>query len=188
MDYYITNGGHRDLRRIYPMMQFDFEQGEVPPETMLHRALSRNVIDLLLLHRNDGLEMGYAVIQKQSLYGYVLLAFISIYPTMRGKGCGPVFLELLKSRYSHTQGILLEVTRPEGSGSKFEKLHALYAGAGYLDVDVDYMLGKEPATLMYLPIHGPREITPAAKRIVLDLYQPLVGKFDPEKYVKIRRR
>ena len=49
MDYKVIRGGHRDLRRVYPMLEFDFKAWELPPELAFQRAMVKGGAELLLL-------------------------------------------------------------------------------------------------------------------------------------------
>lgn len=176
MKHVIKKGGHKDLYRIYPMMEFDFPPAELVGQPYLHCAFLKGAADLLLLKDENGLETGYAVVYKKSLYGYVLLAYLSIYPIFRENGAGTRFLELIRERYAGAQGIFLEVT--QGDPAAATRRYALYASMGYADVSCDYAVGGTDTTLMCLRLKGKADPAPAAPRIIRDLYTQIV----PERY------
>ena len=174
MDYMIKKGGHKDLHRVYPMMEFDFSHTELVAEPYLQCALMKGAAELLLLKDETGLEIGYAVIYKNSLYDYVLLSYLAIYPTFRDNGAGTRFLAFIRERYEDTQGIFLEVTG--GDPSAAAQRHRLYASQGYGDVSCDYAVGGVDTTLMCLRLKGKQDPSPAAPLIIRDLYGQIVPK------------
>ena len=87
--YHIERGGHADMKRIYPMMEFDFHDWERPTHLECQRALLRGA-ELLLLKDAQNAECGYAFMLKNNLTGYVLLGWLGVYPHVRGGGGGPL--------------------------------------------------------------------------------------------------
>lgn len=169
MEYTVKKGGHKDLHRIYPMMEFDFPDFDRAPELCLQHAFLDSSAELLLLKDEKGTERGYAVVYKHSLYHYALLAYMGVYPTFRGQGAARRFLELLRERYADRQGLFLEVTDYPGS-EHGRQLHDFYASLGWRDVNCDYSTGGVASALMCLPLRGPADPTPAARLILRELY------------------
>ena len=168
-DYRIERGGHEDLHRVYPMMSYDFESWEWPTEGEFHAAMLKGA-ELLLLKNGEGCECGYAMMLKSRGAEYVLLGWLGVYPTVRGHGVGGVFLSLLSEHYAALGGILLEVTKyPELE--KARKLHAFYGRNGYSDVNCHYTLSNRSTALMYMPIAGAQDISPAVRSIVRSVYE-----------------
>lgn len=167
--YHIERGGHADVKRIYPMMEFDFHDWERPTHLELQLAMARGA-ELLLLKDAQNVECGYAVMLRSKLTGYVLLGWLGVYPHVRGNGIGGQFLTLIREYYEAWQGILLEVTEyPELE--KARKLHAFYGRNGYTDVNCRYVLSGRDTALMYLPLKGPADISCVVKSIVRSIYE-----------------
>lgn len=168
-NFHIDRGGHADMKRVYPMMEFDFHDWERPTRAECQLALLRGA-ELLLLRDAHGVEYGYALMLKNSLTGYVLLGWLAVYPHARGGGIGGEFLSLIRERYAGWQGLLLEVTEyPELE--KARKLHAFYSRNGYADVACRYSLSGRGTALMYLPLQGPADISAVVKSVVRGVYE-----------------
>ena len=167
--YHIERGGHADMKRIYPMMEFDFHDWERPSHLELQLAMTRGA-ELLLLKDAHNVECGYAVMLRSKLTGYVLLGWLGVYPHVRGNGIGGQFLTLIREHYEDWQGILLEVTEyPELE--KARKLHAFYQRNGYGDVACRYVLSGRDTALMYMPIKGAGDISSVARSVVRSVYE-----------------
>lgn len=167
--YHIERGGHADMKRIYPMMTFDFHDWERPSHLECQRAMLRGA-ELLLLKDAQNAECGYAFMLKSRLTGYVLLGWLAVYPHIRGGGIGGQFLSLIREYYNGWQGILLEVTEyPELK--KARKLHDFYQRNGYSDVDCHYTLSGRSCALMYQPLEGAKDIAPVVKSVVRSVYE-----------------
>lgn len=183
--YHIERGGHADMKRIYPMMTFDFKDWERPTQLECQGALLRGA-ELLLLKDAQNAECGYALMLKNRVTGYVLLGWLAVYPHMRGAGTGREFLQLIKERYEGLQGILLEVTEyPELE--KARKLHAFYERNGYADVNCRYTLGGRETALMYQPLSGPADISPAIKTILRSTYAPLYNETTLRRLISVEK-
>lgn len=63
--YHIERGGHADMKRIYPMMTFDFHDWERPSHLECQRAMLRGA-ELLLLKDAQNAECGYAFMLKSA--------------------------------------------------------------------------------------------------------------------------
>lgn len=173
MEFELKRGGHKDLKRIYPMMEFDFHGDGLVEEEYLQRAMLQGAGELLLLKDLDGTELGYAYIQKNRLCGYVLLAYLGVYPTFRGVGAGTRFLELMMEYYVGTQGMLLEMFGDVTQGDP-KRRHDLYEKLGWRDVRCDYKLLGVPTKLMLRRISGPEDIGPVVAAIVNALYRDVL--------------
>ena len=167
--YHLERGGHADMKRIYPMMEFDFHDWERPKHLECQRALLRGA-ELLLLKNAQNAECGYALMLKNNMTGYALLGWLAVYPHVRGNGVGGEFLSLIRERYEGWQGLLLEVTEyPQLE--KGRKLHSFYGRNGYSDVNCHYTLSNRSTALMYMPIAGAQDISPAVRSIVRSVYE-----------------
>lgn len=186
VDYIIKKGGHRDLHRIYPMLAFDFRPFERFRELTFQAALLGGDAELLLLKNAAGVECGYAILFTRSLYQYVLLAFIAVYPPFRGQGAGGAFLDLIRARYAEKQGILLEVTEHDDPGET-ERLKGIYGARGWRLVPCIYRLGGHDAVVMNLPLRGPADISAAVTLIVNDIYRSILPDRRAAEYAWIRR-
>ena len=122
--YHLERGGHADMKRIYPMMEFDFHDWERPKHLECQRALLRGA-ELLLLKYAQNAECGYALMLKNNMTGYALLGW----------------------------------------------LHAFYGRNGYSDVNCHYTLSNRSTALMYMPIAGAQDISPAVRSIVRSVYE-----------------
>ncbi len=185
MEYSIKRGGHRDLKRIYPMIEFDFEDWERPTELEFHGAFLKGGAEILLLKDEDGLEAGYAVMLIHRPTAYVMLGWLSVYPTVRGGGIGGKFLTLIKEFYADKQGILLEITQyPELE--KARRLHAFYSRNGWRDVACTYSICDVESGLMWLPINGAEDIHLAIQLIIREVYSGIYNDIKFRKFIKVR--
>lgn len=177
MDFEIKKGGHKDLHRIYPMMEFDFLPFELIKEPQLHLAFVRGAADLLLLKDENGLEEGYAVVLKNSLYGYALLAYIAVYPIFRGQGVGKRFFDLVRARYEGQNGIFAGV--PEGENA--ERRQGFYTSQGFLEVPCACSLRGEKIRLLCRRIKGPEDLSKAAPLIVQDILKKALSECEADR-------
>lgn len=182
MDFEVKRGGHKDLKRIYPMMEFDFRGEGLIAQGYLHLALINGAAELLLLKDLDGRELGYAFVQKAEHYDYVLPAYIAVYPTFRGAGAGTRFLELIRERYANKQGIFLEVF---GDSDGAKKTRALYERLGWQRVGCKYRLRGTPSTLMLLRLSGPEDVAPVAPVIIEALYKGVLPDRKIGEFVRV---
>lgn len=184
----IRKGGHRDLERVYSLMELDFDKRELLGKLSIHRALSNGSQELLVFtDENTGMDAAYALVFCKGIYGYVLLKYFGVMPWFRGKGVGVEAMRLINKRYAEKQGILAELTAfDDEDGSYLKKLKKFFARFGYVDVDSDYRLGGAPVQLMVKPIRGPWELSAVAHRIIPDFYSRCINAFAMEKLVDIR--
>jgi len=177
MDIGIKKGGHKDLHRIYPMMEFDFLPFELLKEPQLHLAFVKGTADLLLLKDGNGLEAGYAVVFRDSLYGYVLLAYLAVYPIFRGQGVGKRFLELVRARYEEKNGVFACVP----GGGNAERRQRFYAAREFMKLPCRCSLRGEDTALMCLRLRGPEDLSAAAPLIVQDILARTLTENEAEK-------
>ncbi len=146
--YEIKRGGHADMKRIYPMMEFDFKDWERPSIFECQLALLKGA-ELLLLKDENGVEAGYALMLRDRARRYALLGWLSVYPTVRGGGIGAQFLEMIKERYARYECTFIEVTEyPELE--KARKLVAFYKRHGWEETGVPYAIGGRETLLLHL--------------------------------------
>lgn len=182
--YHLERGGHADMKRIYPMMEFDFHDWERPKHLECQRALLRGA-ELLLLKNAQNAECGYALMLKNNMTGYALLGWLAVYPHVRGNGVGGEFLSLIREYYEGWQGLLLEVTEyPQLE--KARKLHAFYGRNGYADVNCAYSIYGEPSALMYRRLAGPEDISGDIRAVMRECYLPLYGDAEQARYIDIK--
>ncbi|NCB51922.1 MAG: hypothetical protein EOM54_08600 [Clostridia bacterium] len=177
MDFEIKKGGHKDLHRIYPMMEFDFLPFELLKETQLHLALVKGAAELLLIKDERGLEAGYAAVFKDSLYGYMLLAYVAVYPIFRGQGVGKRFLELIRGRYEDSFGIFTAV--PEGENA--ERRQRFYAAQEFFKVPCDCSFRGVETELYCLRFRGPEDLSAATPLIVRDIFARTLTENEADK-------
>ena len=183
--YHIERGGHADMKRVYPMMTFDFHKWELPGHLEFQRAMLRGC-ELLLLKDAQNIECGYAVMLRHRLGGYALLGWLGVYPHVRGNGVGGEFLSLIREYYAGWNGIILEVTEyPELE--KAVKLHNFYLRNGYSDINCRYKLAGRDCALMYLPIDGPKDISPIIGTVMRGVYACLVSEPALWRYISIEK-
>ena len=182
MEYYIKKGGHVDLKRIYPMLEFDFQSYELMPRVVLHKALWDKAAELLLLKDEDGLEHGYAVVLTSCPFGYVLCAWLGVYPTDRQSGLAGELMRLLIEYYADKQGIIIEVTeRPDS-----EWLRKFYEKYAFEDTGIPYALSGRPYTLMLRPLRSDKKLTlPLAKVVMEDLYGSAIGAYLTGRFIEV---
>ena len=183
--YHIERGGHAAMRRIYPMMTFDFHDWERPTQLECQRAMLRGA-ELLLLKNQQNAECGYALMLKSRLTGYVLLGWLAVYPHVRGGGIGGQFLTLIREHYEGWSGILLEVTEYPAL-EKARKLNAFYKRNGYADVNCKYTLGGRATQLMYMPLAGAKDIAPAVRSAVRSVYECMYSESELWRLVQIEK-
>lgn len=73
--YEIKRGGHADMKRIYPMMEYDFKDWERPSLVECQVALLKGA-ELLLLKDENGFECGYALMLRDRAHRYALLGWL----------------------------------------------------------------------------------------------------------------
>lgn len=170
--YEIKRGGHADMKRIYPMLEYDFKDWERPSLADCHLALIRGA-ELLLLRDEKGMELGYALILRDRARRFALLGWLAVYPTLRGSGAGGEFLELIKARYARYECVFLEVTEYPGA-EKARRLADFYTRHGWQPTPApNYTIGRRETLLMHLgtpPARG--DLQPAIEAVYSPMYTP----------------
>ena len=168
----IRKGGHRDLERYYGLMEIDFDSEELLGKLAIHRAISRGEQELLIVYDDEtNLEVAYALCGVKSLYGYVLLKYMAVFPWYRGKGLGIQTMRLLNKRYADRQGIIAELTEFEDpEPDHLKKLFKFFSRFGYSEIESDYRISGTKAHVLVKPIAGKEDITPVYHRVLADFY------------------
>ncbi len=179
--YEIKRGGHADMKRVYPMFEYDFKEWERPSLAACQVGLIKGA-ELLLLKDEAGLECGYAYMLRDRARRYALLGWLGVYPTVRGGGVGAQFLELIKERYARYECVFLEVTQyPELE--KARRLAGFYRRHGWQETGVGrYEIGGEPTLLMHLGAAPERQ---AVKYAIEAVYSPMYAPALLPRYVKV---
>lgn len=179
MEYSVVRGGHRDLRRIYPMMAFDFEDWELPDEIALQAALLCGA-ELLLLKDKNGYEAGYAFMLRDMSAKRAMIFLLGVYPTLRDQGAGTAFLAKIREYYAGWNGIMLEVTEYPKS-KKAKKLVAFYEKNGYAIVPCSrYRIMGRDCAFLWQPIEPGAVLSGAVADAARAAYSSLYpgDKFD----------
>lgn len=172
------------MRRIYPMMEFDFQRWERPDERDIHTAMMRGGAELLLFKDENGLECGYALMLRDKPLGHALLGWFAVYPTQRGGGIGGEFLSLIKEYYRDWLGILLEVTEYPAL-EKARKLVSFYARNGWREVECVYKISGRDTAIMWLPIKGEQGVGKGIDVLMREVYKGLYPGRRFDKYMEV---
>ena len=170
--YEIKRGGHADMKRVYPMFEFDFKDWERPSLVSCQLGLIKGA-ELLLLKDEAGLEAGYAYMLRDRAQRFALLGWLGVYPTVRGGGIGAQFVELIKERYARYECVFIEVTQyPELE--KARRLAGFYKRHGWQETPVGrYEIGGEPTLLLHLGEAPERQaVKYAIEAVYSPMYQP----------------
>ena len=107
----------------------------------------------------------------KSLYGYVLLKYMAVFPWYRGKGLGIQTMRLLNKRYADRQGIIAELTEfDDPEPDHLKKLFKFFSRFGYSEIESDYRISGTKAHVFVKPIVGKEDITPVYHRVLADFY------------------
>lgn len=178
--YEIKRGGHADMKRVYPMFEFDFKDWERPSLAVCQVGLIKGA-ELLLLKDEAGLEAGYAYMLRDRIRRYALLGWLGVYPTVRGGGIGGQFVELIKERYSGYDCVFIEVTQyPELE--KARKLADFYKRHGWRETGVGYEIGGRETLLLHL---GKVPARNELRYVLESVYYPMYNSVQLAKHVKI---
>ncbi len=173
----LREGSISELNRFYSAMQVDFDERELFPLSAIRKAVRNGAQEFLLFFDEETfITMGYALCCTKSVYGYVLLKYFGILPWYQDNGVGVEAMRLLHKRYADRQGILAELTvfADSDEGDYFRKLRRFFTRFGYSEVPVSYKIGGAKALLTTKPLRGTAEITPVAKRLILDFYSRIL--------------
>ena len=184
----LRKGGHRDLERLYPAIEMDFDRRELLPKLAIHRAMTLGDQELLVFYDDESdITLGYALVMVRGVYGYVLLKYFGILQWFREQGVGVQAMRLINKRYAEKQGILAEITVfDDAEGDYLRKLRKFFARFGYQDVESDYRLGGAKVDLMVKPIKGTADIAPIAHRMIRDFYSRVLRPAAFEKMIDMK--
>ena len=185
----IRNGGHRELEKYYQLMEMGFDSGELISRLNIHKGLMSGSWEFVIIYDEESrMDMAYALVCKENLYGYALLKYFAVLPWYRGQGVGVQSMRLLNKRYADRQGIIAEITEFEDEDKdRVRKLRKFFARFGYVEIESDYRIGGVEAHLMVKPIKGSAEIAPIAHRIMPDFYARCMSDIALYKMISINR-
>ena len=173
----LRNGTHKDLEKVYQLMEMDFDSEELLPKYTIHKAMMTGTTELLIAYDDEsGMDLGYALAFIKGMYNYILLKYIAVFPWYREKGVGVEFMRLINKRYAEKQGIVAEITEfPDDYPNHLVKLFRFFARFGYTEVPSSYKIGGTAAHIYVKPIKGTAEIKPVLHRIIRDFYSRVMS-------------
>lgn len=184
----IRKCGHKELERYYQLFEMDFDSQEILPKIAVHKALMNGSFELIAVYDEETkMDLAFALVGCKSLYGYVLLKYLSVMPWCRDQGIGIEAMRLINKRYADRQGILAELTEyPEDEPQRRRKLQRFLARFGYVEAESDYRIGGGNALVMVKPIRGSAELAPVLHRVISDFYSRFLSPFAMKKLVDIK--
>lgn len=184
----IRKCGHKELERYYQLFEMDFDSQEILPKIAVHKALMNGSFELIAVYDEEmKMDLAFALVGCKSLYGYVLLKYLSVMPWCRDQGIGIEAMRLINKRYADRQGIIAELTEySEDDPARRRKLTKFFARFGYVEVESDYHIGGGDVKVMVKPIKGTAELEPVLHRVIPDFYSRFLSPFTMERMVKIR--
>jgi GNAT superfamily N-acetyltransferase len=183
----LRKGDLRDIHEIYRRsMKKEFHRFERMPEWLALGASARGAQELLLLSNEQGLDVGYLFCVKNSLYGYVLINYLAIFPEYRGGGYGGIALELAADYYSDRQGLIVELTNTPGEEEDTWRRQRFYSRWGFEEIPSDYKLGGVETFLMVKPLRGPAQIGSIAHLVIPEIYRTVAPDFMVRRAVEIQ--
>ena len=184
----IRKCGHKELERYYQLFEMDFDSQEILPKIAVHKALMNGSFELIAVYDEETkMDLAFALVGCKSLYGYVLLKYLSVMPWCRDQGIGIEAMRLINKRYADRQGIIAELTEySEDDPTRRRKLTKFFARFGYVEVESDYHIGGGDVKVMVKPIKGTAELEPVLHRVIPDFYSRFLSPFTMERMVKIR--
>ena len=184
----IRKCGHKELERYYQLFEMDFDSQEILPKIAVHKALMNGSFELIAVYDEETkMDLAFALVGCKSLYGYVLLKYLSVMPWCRDQGIGIEAMRLINKRYADRQGIIAELTEySEAAPARRRKLTKFFARFGYVEVESDYHIGGGDVKVMVKPIKGTAELEPVLHRVIPDFYSRFLSPFTMERMVKIR--
>ena len=184
----IRKCGHKELERYYQLFEMDFDSQEILPKIAVHKALMNGSFELIAVYDEETkMDLAFALVGCKSLYGYVLLKYLSVMPWCRDQGIGIEAMRLINKRYADRQGIIAELTEySEDDSARRRKLTKFFARFGYVEVESDYHIGGGDVKVMVKPIKGTAELEPVLHRVIPDFYSRFLSPFAMERMVKIR--
>ena len=95
----IRKCGHKELERYYQLFEMDFDSREMLPKLAVHKALTNGSMELLaVVDEESKMDLAFALVATKSLYGYVLLKYLSVMPWCREQGIGIESMRLINKR------------------------------------------------------------------------------------------
>ena len=184
----IRKCGHKELERYYQLFEMDFDSQEILPKIAVHKALMNGSFELIAVYDEETkMDLAFALVGCKSLYGYVLLKYLSVMPWCRDQGIGIEAMRLINKRYADRQGIIAELTEySEDDPARRRKLTKFFARFGYVEVESDYHIGGGDVKVMVKPIKGTAELEPVLHRVIPEFYSRFLSPFTMERMVKIR--
>ena len=182
-------GGQRDLHKYYNIIAMDFDQKEMLPSLLMHKAMLKGDLEMLIMYDEQSeMDLAYAITCRSGLYGYVLLKYMGVLPWYRERGLGVQMMRLINKHYINKQGIMAELTvfDDEEDDSMLRKLRKFFARFGYIKLDSDYHIGGSEVELMVKPIKGDGNIQNVEHRIINDFYSRLLTPSQMEKMIDIK--
>lgn len=179
--------GHRELERIYSLLELDFDKKELLPRLGIHKAMLRGDMELLALTEDETrIDLAYALVGCRGAYGYVWLKYLDVIPFYRDKGVGIEAMRMLNRRYAEKQGIVTEITDfdPEGGGETLRKQQKFFARFGYRELESGLRLGGTEDHVLVKPIRGSAEIAPIIRRIMRDFYSRVLTPWELDRTVE----
>ena len=174
----VRKAGHRELERYYSLFEIDFNKAELLPKLCLHKGLLNGSWELVVVSDEETrIDVAYALVGCNNLYGYALLKYFAVMPWYREKGRGVQAMRLINARYAEKQGIICEISSLDRDEAKVRKLKRFFSRFGYQEVGCDCNIGGAPTHIMLKPCKCKTDITPVAHRILPDFYDNISAKF-----------
>lgn len=172
----LKKGTHRDIEKYYPLMQMDFDSEELFGKYRLHRSLTEQNAELLIMRDEEsGMDLAYAYVIPRGIYGYVLLKYMGVLPWYRDKGVGIDLMRLINKRYADKQGIIAEITDFEDADPDHQKkLKKFFSRFGYSEAERCCTVSGTDSHVFIKPIKSTQDITPYLHRILPDLYSRVI--------------
>lgn len=181
----IRKGTQKELSKYYTMMEVDFDERELIGKIPLQLAMLKGNLDFYVAYdTKTRTDIGYALVFKKSIYDYVLIKYLGIFPWYRANGVGNEFLNLLLQEYPEKKGVIAEIPVFEENGDQqINKLKSFFAKHGFVNVKCSYRISGAEVILMCKPVKGETDISPIAHRIIKDIY----SEYMPEEKVDIEK-
>lgn len=181
-----------DLMKIHSRYVQDFPKGERKPYWMIvSNYYLRGRSDILVL-KEKGSIISYAITLKKSRYAYVLVDYLDTFSEYRSKGYGKLMLQKLKEFYHDRAGILVEI-EALGQGDTDEenvlrdRRWSFYEKNGFRMESVELILFGIPMHMLYLPIQIQQHPAPL-RDIAYDMYHQGIGKEFTDKNIFVREK
>lgn len=184
----IRKCGHKDLEKYYSLISVDFNSEEIISRLYIHMAMHTGALEMLVFYDEEtGIDIGYAIVFTKSLYGYVLIKYLAIFPWHRNKGYGDMAINLISERYKDKQGIIAEIADFKNNDPDHHiKLRRFFAYYGFISAKADYRIRGVKTSLMVKSEKGTADISPVVHRIIRDIYSGILPKSVMSKIIEIR--